>query len=77
VSDSVERDQNHRLKELRARRDAAAVAKVLEAVRDAARGNDNLMPRFIDAVDAGATLGEVCNVLREVFGVYRAPEAIA
>jgi methylmalonyl-CoA mutase N-terminal domain/subunit len=35
------------------------------------------MPFFIDAVDAGATLGEVCNVLREIFGVYRAPEVVA
>jgi hypothetical protein len=35
------------------------------------------MPRFIDAVDSGATLGEVCNVLRDVFGVYRPPEVVA
>jgi methylmalonyl-CoA mutase N-terminal domain/subunit len=77
VSDSVERDQHRRLQELRSRRDGAAVARSLQAVREAASGNDNLMPRFIDAVDAGATLGEVCNVLREVFGVYHAPEAIA
>ena len=35
------------------------------------------MPRFVDAVDAGATLGEICNVLRDVFGTYRAKEGVA
>jgi methylmalonyl-CoA mutase N-terminal domain/subunit len=34
------------------------------------------MPHFVDAVDAGATLGEICNVLRDVFGVYRAKEGV-
>jgi methylmalonyl-CoA mutase N-terminal domain/subunit len=35
------------------------------------------MPLFVDAVDAGATLGEICNVLRGVFGTYRAKEGVA
>ena len=35
------------------------------------------MPHFVDAVDAGATLGEICDVMRDVFGVYRAKEIVA
>ena len=77
IDDSVEHEQSSRLQAFRARRDVRLVQERLDAVRASAVGTDNLMPRFIDAVDAGATLGEVCTVLREVFGVYRAPEAIA
>ena len=43
----------------------------------AAAGRDNLMPHFVEAVDAGATLGEICDVLRDVFGTYRAKEVVA
>ena len=46
-------------------------------MRTAAQGTQNLMPHFVEAVDAGATLGEICNVLREVFGVYTAPQGVA
>ncbi len=70
----IERAQAQRLKALREKRDAAAVEKHLDAVRKTAQGTGNLMPAFIEAVDAGATLGEICNVLRDVFGVYRARE---
>jgi methylmalonyl-CoA mutase N-terminal domain/subunit len=77
VDDAVEHDQVERLHAFRASRDAALVEQRLEAVRGAARSSENLMPHFVDAVDSGATLGEVCNVLREVFGVYRAPEVVA
>jgi methylmalonyl-CoA mutase N-terminal domain/subunit len=77
IDERIEREQTHRLAALRASRDAAAVSQRLDAVRTAARGRDNLMPLFIDAVDAGATLGEICNVLREIFGVYRAREIVA
>jgi methylmalonyl-CoA mutase N-terminal domain/subunit len=35
------------------------------------------MPHFLEAVDAGATLGDICNVLRDVFGVYRAREVVS
>jgi len=77
IDDSVERDQRARLEAFRSERDAAEVQRRLSIVRDAASGNENLMPLFVDAVDAGATLGEVCNVLREVFGVYRPPEVVA
>ena len=73
----VETDQIGRLNAFRARRDAALVRTHLERVRNAARDNENLMPVFVDAVDAGATLGEIAGTLREVFGVYRPSEALA
>ncbi|HET9393469.1 MAG TPA: methylmalonyl-CoA mutase family protein [Candidatus Rubrimentiphilum sp.] len=73
----IERAQADRLKQLRETRDAANVEERLNAVRTAAQGSQNLMPHFVEAVDAGATLGEICNVLREVFGVYRAPQGVA
>jgi methylmalonyl-CoA mutase, N-terminal domain len=77
IDDSIEREQISRLHAFRAARDAKRVEAGLEAVRSGAAGTDNLMPHFIEAVDAGATLGEVCNVLRDVFGVYRAKEVVA
>ncbi len=73
----IERAQAERLQELRESRDAKNVEKALAEVRGAAQGTKNLMPAFITAVDAGATLGEICNVLRDVFGVYRAREVVA
>jgi len=77
VDASVEVEQVKRLQAFRAKRDEALVSKRLEAVRAAAGSTDNLMPHFIEAVDSGATLGEVCNVLRAVFGVYQAKEIVA
>ena len=63
--------QCERLARLRKERDPKKHAKALDAVKKVAEGNDNLMPYFIDAVRADATLGELCEVLREVFGEYR------
>ena len=77
IDDSIEREQVARLAQFRAARDPARVEARLADVRRAAGGSDNLMPHFVEAVDAGATLGEICNVLREVFGVYRAKEVVA
>lgn len=77
IDDSVETEQVARLNRLRSSRDQALVEIRLSELRAAADGKENLMPRFIEAVDAGATLGEVCNVLREVFGLYQAPEIVA
>ncbi|MDP7474276.1 MAG: methylmalonyl-CoA mutase family protein, partial [Candidatus Poseidoniia archaeon] len=59
--------QCERLARLRKERDPKKHAKALDAVKKVAEGNDNLMPYFIDAVRADATLGELCEVLREVF----------
>jgi len=66
----VEEEQVARLKELRARRDPAAVARGLARVREAAAGTDNLVPACLDAVRALATHGEICDAMRAVFGVH-------
>jgi len=71
-----ERRQRSRLARLREERDNALLGQRLEALRQAARGNANLMPPILDAVRAYGTLGEICDVLREVFGEYREPVII-
>ena len=65
-----------RLADARRERDPEAVADALARLRAAAAGADNLMPPIIAAVKSYATLGEICGVLREVFGDYRAPTAV-
>jgi len=76
VADAVEHEQTARLAAFKARRDAAAVCARLDAIAAAARTRENLMPHFVEAVDRGATLGEICDTLRGVFGTYRAKEVI-
>ena len=69
-----ESEQRHldRLHRVRSERDQSAVATALQRVENAAReGGDNLMPYIVDAVRAYATLGEMCNLLRGVYGEYR------
>jgi methylmalonyl-CoA mutase, N-terminal domain len=68
--------QMTRLTAARNERDADAAARSLVALREAAHGNDNLMPPILDAVRAYATLGEICGALRDVFGDYQPPAAI-
>ncbi|MFN2461857.1 MAG: methylmalonyl-CoA mutase family protein [Candidatus Velthaea sp.] len=77
IEAAIEREQTERLRAFRARRDAAAVQTRLGDVRRTAEGTGNLMPALVEAVDAGATLGEICDVLRDVFGRYVAHERIA
>jgi methylmalonyl-CoA mutase, N-terminal domain len=77
IDERVEREQVAGLNAFRKTRDASEVESLLNAIRTAAQGSDNLMPHFIEAVDGGATLGEICDVLRGVFGVYRAKEIVA
>src|SRR5262249_25158126 len=60
-----------RVRDLRAARDPAALERALALVADAARGADNVLPPMKEALRARATLGEVSDVLREVFGEYR------
>jgi len=62
-----------RLDRVRNERDAAAVDALLERVRTVATAGDNVMPSVMDAVEAYATVGEVCKVLREVHGTYDEP----
>jgi methylmalonyl-CoA mutase N-terminal domain/subunit len=68
-----EKQQFGRLSRLRRERDNELVSAKLEALRQAALGNENLMPYILEAVSAYATLGEVCGVLRKAFGEYRLP----
>jgi len=70
LDESAERRQIESLQKVRAERDAAKVAECLSRIEFAARGTDNLVPPILDAVKAHATHGEICNVLREVFGTY-------
>jgi len=66
-----ERDQVEGIKRLRAERDTATVESRLAEVRRVAEGNHNLLPPMRAALQAYATIGEVCGVLRDVFGEYR------
>ncbi len=70
IDESVARRQAERLSKLRADRSKAEVDRRLNALRKAAEGKDNLMPFLFVAVKAYATVGEVCDTLREVFGTY-------
>ncbi len=72
VTEEIARDQVARLKSFKAGRNKKAVASCLEKIRSAAEApNENLMPLFVDAVEAGCTLGEISDELRTVFGLYR------
>jgi methylmalonyl-CoA mutase N-terminal domain/subunit len=70
VSEEDERRQRERLADVRRERDDEAVDAALAALADAAAGDENLVPYVVDAVKAYATVGEVCDVLRDVFGEY-------
>ena len=70
LGEEAERNQVQRLARVRAERDEELVAKTLERVRDAARSDENLVPPILEAVKAYATQGEICDVMRDVFGVY-------
>jgi len=76
VDPAVGEKQKARLLELKRTRDAAAVAQALAELKTAAEGTDNLMPPILKAVKALATLGEICDTLRAVFGEYEAPALV-
>ncbi len=71
IDETAEREQVRRLVELRASRDNARVRSALDALRRAAAGTSNTMPHILDAVRAYATVGEICDVFREIFGTYQ------
>jgi methylmalonyl-CoA mutase N-terminal domain/subunit len=73
VDPAIEDGQRRRLEALRTSRDPARLAELLAHLEAAARGSDNLMPVFIAAVEAGLTLGEICGVLRGLWGEYQPP----
>ena len=75
VDPAIEAQQAERLAKLRAERDNDAVQKHLAELRQAAEGNDNVLYPMKEALRARATVGEVCNALRDVWGVYVPPDA--
>ncbi|MEZ4504152.1 MAG: methylmalonyl-CoA mutase family protein [Dehalococcoidia bacterium] len=72
----VVQQQLDSLKRVRAERDQAAVDGALTRLREAAQGEENLMPVILDAVKTYASLGEMCGVLREVWGEYTPPTRV-
>ncbi len=71
IDESLEPKQVERLRALRARRDAAKWQACLQRVEDAARSTTNLMPAIVEAVEANATVGEISDAMRKVYGEYR------
>ncbi len=73
ISREVEDKQRRRIAEVKANRDESAVKTALDNLLGAARNGSNLMPELIRATRAYATIGEMCDTLKEVFGVYEEP----
>ncbi len=76
VDPAVRERQVERLELIRRKRDSQRVNRALEGLHRAARGTENLLPHILEAVQAQATLGEICDVLRDVFGEYQASVSI-
>lgn len=71
VDPALGKQQVERLQALRGRRNGEQVAERLATLKQAAEGKDNLMPYILEAVRSYATVGEICNTLRDVFGEYQ------
>jgi methylmalonyl-CoA mutase N-terminal domain/subunit len=71
IDPALEPKQVERVRALRARRDAGPWKAALQAVEDAARSGENIVPRILGAVEAYATVGEISDAMRRVFGEYR------
>ncbi len=71
VDPAIEESQRAKLAALRQNRDNERTSALLAQIRTAAQGDENLMPLFIAAVEAEATLGEICGVLRDTWGEYQ------
>ncbi|MEK6545188.1 MAG: methylmalonyl-CoA mutase family protein, partial [Nitrospinota bacterium] len=69
----MEIKQIQRLKDVKRNRDEKRLKSALEDLKKAAHGDENLMPFIIEAVKSYATIGEICDVLKEVFGEYKEP----
>ena len=76
IDAAVEANQHKKLADLRAARDRELVSALLSRLESSARSSENLMPLFIECVEKGITLGEICGVLRGVWGEYQAPTFI-
>jgi methylmalonyl-CoA mutase, N-terminal domain len=71
IDPELEEEQIERVKALRAGRDSAAAEAALSRLKRGAEGEENLMPLIVDAANAHVTMGEMCDALREVWGVWR------
>ena len=71
IDEKVEKKQVERLKRLRSERDNEKVSRLLDEVRQVASSEDNIMPVLIEAVKAYATVGEISDAMRDVFGEYK------
>lgn len=71
VDEKIERDQIERVRAVRDKRNAQAAENALTAVENAAKGTENLLPPILNAVESYATVGEISNRLRKVWGEYR------
>jgi methylmalonyl-CoA mutase N-terminal domain/subunit len=76
VDESVEAEQKERIVALREERDSEAVDAALAELREAAEGEESMMPYIVSAVKAYATVGEIMGTLRDVFGEYKPPQTI-
>jgi methylmalonyl-CoA mutase, N-terminal domain len=74
VDPKIEQEQAERLAELRASRDGAQVRRCIDDLRRAASGTDNVLYPLREALRQKATVGEVCDALRDVWGVYKPPD---
>ena len=73
IDDSIEREQIKRLNALRKKRDGKAVKRSLDDIKNACKKEENVMPHCIEAVKNLASVQEICDVYREVYGEYRDP----
>lgn len=71
VDRRIQQEQIKRIEDLKSRRDNNEVKKSLEKLKIACQGNDSLMPYIVASVRVYATLGEICNIMRDVFGEYK------
>ncbi len=71
IDDSIRKVQSEKIKNLKLQRDHAKVKAALEGVEEAARGTENLMPSILTAVECYATLGEIADTMRKVFGEFK------
>jgi methylmalonyl-CoA mutase N-terminal domain/subunit len=76
IDESIQKKQLERIKHLKATRLYSEVSKSLSALKKAAQDGSNLMPFIIDAAKSYATIGEICNTLKEVFGEWQEPQII-
>jgi len=73
IDEKIEREQVENLDKVKKSRDNDKVRKTLEELKKVALGTDNTMPEILDCVRCYTTEGEICDVLREVFGEYQEP----